>query len=342
MVGTIPVQKHFLKQPVAVGLTMTTTTETAKTNIALPDDFVVDKDARYTGTVTSYSKWRGFGHIELDQKGIIPGDSIFIHWQNIQTEDRYPRLYKDLKVEFGMMIWMEQQGWKKVKSVRAKTVTLPGGAMVNVQDEMDAKKEFVGGQHFRYTGMLKFYDPDRQFGWVKVDDGFAMDDPVPKEIKVEESEVHCGGKKPKQYLKDTKVEFGIQKTKRGDYQVYNMTLPEGIPITQENVENRQEVGGAEKFAGSISWYSWRQGWGHIAPDPLAALPPLVSAKLDEMALAAKTAKPDKPAERLLYFRKTDCEWGAKPEAGKKVTFSVYVDDKGAGAKDVAAVVEVTA
>ncbi|CAK9084794.1 CSD domain-containing protein [Durusdinium trenchii] len=34
----------------------------------LPEGFTVDKDARYTGTVADYNKWRGFGHITIDQQ----------------------------------------------------------------------------------------------------------------------------------------------------------------------------------------------------------------------------------------------------------------------------------
>lgn len=39
----------------------------------------------------------------------------------------------------------------------------------------------------------------------------------------------------------------------------------------------------------------------------------------------------------MYFRKADCEWSLRPEVGKKVTFTVYTDDKGAGATEVSAV-----
>jgi cold shock CspA family protein len=330
----IPVQKTALKTSAA-----TVTTMAAKTPAtpALPDDFEVDKDARYSGTVTSYSKWRGFGHISIDQKGVVPGDSVFVHWKNIQTDDRFPRLKQDLKVEFGLMLTNDWKGWKKVKSVKAKTVTLAGGAMVNIQDEMDAeKKEFVGAQNFRYTGKLKFFDPFRGFGWVALDDGFALDEPVPKELKVEGVEINSGGKPHKSRLQSMDVEFGIQKNKKGDYLVYNMTLPGGHPITQESLENRQDVGG-QKFEGTVSWFTWRQGWGHIAPSPDALLPPAVNQKLDEMvaAAAAKEKADGKPVEKLLYFRKADCEWGFKPEVGQKVVYTVYVDDKGAGAKDVA-------
>eukprot|EP00913_Durusdinium_trenchii_P014260 g13378.t1 len=63
----------------------------------LPDDFTVDKDARYTGSVIDFNKWRGFGHITMDEKGVVPGDKVFVHWKNIQTDDRFPRLQQGLQ-----------------------------------------------------------------------------------------------------------------------------------------------------------------------------------------------------------------------------------------------------
>jgi len=307
--------------------------------VVVPDDFTVDKEARFTGTVSSFNKWRGFGHIVMDQKGVVPGDSLFVHWKNIQTDDRFPRLKEGLQLEFGVMVSMEWKSWKKVKSVKAKTVTLPGGGMVNLQDSMDAeKKTFVGAQNFRYTGQLKFFDQFRGFGWVILDDGFAMDDPVPKEIKVESTELNLGGKPLRSRLAELAIEFGIVKSRRGDqYLAYNVTLPGGHAITQENLEHRQEVAAGQKFSGIISWFNWRQGWGHITPDPAAVLPEQVQKKLDETAAAALKAKPTEAPEKLLYFRKADCDWNMKPEEGTKVKYTVYVDDKGAGAENVEAV-----
>eukprot|EP00930_Biecheleria_cincta_P027099 TRINITY_DN19038_c0_g1_i1.p1 TRINITY_DN19038_c0_g1~~TRINITY_DN19038_c0_g1_i1.p1 ORF type:complete len:322 (+),score=72.49 TRINITY_DN19038_c0_g1_i1:106-1071(+) len=310
-----------------------------KMPVSVPDDFEVDKEARYVGTVTDYSKWRGFGHIELDQKGVVPGDSVFVHWKNIQTDDRFPRLHQGLQVELGLMISKNWRGWQSVRSVKAKTVTLPGGAMVNIQDAMDAeKKSFVGAQNTRYTGTLKFFDAMRGFGWITIDEGFNFgDDAVPAEIKVEGTEMSCGGQRyPRSRLEKLNVEFGIVKNKKGDaYLAYNVTLPGGVLFKQENLEHRQKLGD-QKYAGKVHWYSWRQGWGQILPADVSSLPPVVSQKLDEaVAAAAAKAKSDAPPEKLVYFRKTDAPWGVKLEVGSEVTFSLYTDDKGAGACDIA-------
>jgi len=160
---------------------------------------------------------------------------------------------------------------------------------------------------------------------------------VPAEIKVEGTEVNCGGQSQITRLRceQLDVEFGIVKSKNGDqYLAYNVTLPGGAPLKQENLEHRQGLDGS--YTGTVSWFSWRQGWGQIAPDSIAALPSAVQQKLRESMEAAAKAKPDKTPEELLYFRRGDAEWSLKPEEGTKVKFSVYTDDKGAGAMNIAA------
>ncbi|CAK9101205.1 unnamed protein product [Durusdinium trenchii] len=309
----------------------------------LPEGFTVDKDARYTGTVADYNKWRGFGHITIDQQAVLTQDKVFVHWKNIQTDDRFPRLKEGLQVEFGLFLHMKKSGYPKNVSVKAKTVTLQGGGMVNIQDEMDAETmTFVGAQNLRYTGTIKFFDQMRGFGWVIIDDGFQMEEPVPKEIKVHGTELHTGGKPLRMRIDKLAVEFGIIKNKKGDqYLAYNLTLPGGTPITMETLEHRQPEGG-ERFTGTVQWWHRWQGWGHILPDNSSALPAVVQQKLAEAAAqaAAKAKEGEtKSDDKLLYFRKADCEWNLRPEPGKKVTFTVYTDDKGAGATEVAVVPE---
>ena len=275
----------------------------------------------------------------MDQKGTVPGDKVFVHWKEIQTDDRFPRLQQGLQVEFGLMITNDWKGWSRVRCLKAKNLTLPGGGMVNIQDAMDAESmQFVGAQNFRYTGIVKFFDQFRGFGWVAIDDGFAMEDPVPKEIKVDAVELNTGGKPLRMRIDKLAIEFGIIKGKNGEFLAYNVTLPGGTPITQEAMEHRQEEGG-QRYSGTIQWWHRWQEWGHILPDPDTTFPEAVQKKIDETAAqaAAKARSEEKGKEKLLYFRKADCDWNLRTEIGKKVTFGVYVDDKGAGAKDVAAV-----
>merc|ERR1719424_2680331 len=86
----------------------------------IPEYYVIDKDGRYPGTVISYQKWHGYGFIQPDQAGLVPEDKLWVHWSNIQTEDRFPFLTKDLKVEFGLMKFVTGRDKWETTSLRTK------------------------------------------------------------------------------------------------------------------------------------------------------------------------------------------------------------------------------
>mmetsp|Transcript_4792 Transcript_4792/g.11249 ORF Transcript_4792/g.11249 Transcript_4792/m.11249 type:complete len:177 (-) Transcript_4792:174-704(-) len=102
-------------------------------------------------------------------------------------------------------------------------------------------------------------------------------------------------------------------------------------------ENREELGGV--FTGTIQRYNWRGGWGYIMPDNLAELPKRAREKLKQAKEDADAAGKDWSDENLVYFRKPDVNHteGFKLGIDVPVTFSVYVDDKGAGAYEVSMV-----
>lgn len=288
------------------------------------EDFAVDPEARFQGKVTAYSKFSGYGFIELAQTGLIPEDKLFVHWKNIVTDDRFPSLLKDMDVECSI-------GKARNNTVHALKVTMPGGGGVKVQDEADAaKKEFVGGQFVRYTGLMKWFDPRRGMGYITIDDGISLGEGVPKEIKAETSEINAGGRQPPS-MKEEKVEFGIWKTKRDEYKAYNVTHPGGDPLTLESIEHRSDLG-AQSFSGEVDLWNWRQGWGFIKLAENASLPPAAAAKQEEAKQAAEAK--GKTFTNALYFRRADIRQGTKLEKGQQVQFQLYIDDKGAGALDV--------
>eukprot|EP00928_Gymnodinium_smaydae_P056117 TRINITY_DN39543_c0_g1_i1.p1 TRINITY_DN39543_c0_g1~~TRINITY_DN39543_c0_g1_i1.p1 ORF type:complete len:192 (+),score=54.03 TRINITY_DN39543_c0_g1_i1:73-648(+) len=104
-------------------------------------------------------------------------------------------------------------------------------------------------------------------------------------------------------------------------------------------EERHELGN-KTYTGTIQRYSWKFGWGLILPDNAASLPKKVKAKLAESFAAAKAKAEENGKEvgdpNALYFRKPDVnhEEGFKLAPDVAVKFKLYVDEKGAGAKDV--------
>jgi len=264
-------------------------------------------------------KWSGYGWIELQDKNVIPDNTVYVFHKSLKSEDRFPFLMPDMVVELGLHPFGKKSMPGKI-FIRAKAVSLPGGKPIAIQDAFDAeKKTFVGGQHLRYTGVLEWYSVPRQFGYVKMDDGFDLGgEPVPNSVKVEMAEVNSGGEEIPTRMKDVPVEFSIWKTQKGDYRVYNMTLPGGQPITAPALENRKVFRGQE-FTGTIDSNWWQQGYGMIKVAEGTALPPQVQAKM----------KND-----LLYFRNSDIKDKRWVKKTMKVTFQVYIDDKGCGACEI--------
>lgn len=297
----------------------------------------IDKEARYLGTVLSYYKWSGYGFIVPSQPGLVPSGRLYVNWSNIMSEDRYPHLLKGMNVEFGLMKKKEKRH-DGVLALRARMVTLPGGDNIALQDDIDAqKKTFVGAQHARYTGTLKFYNPLKGFGYITMDEssrrGLRADtvEEVPRELRVEEQEVNAGGKRPRR-MENVAVEFGIVRTRNGDFMAYNMTMTGGKPLLTNTIENRQILG-PRTYTGTLTSWNWRQGWGFVTPEASQRLPPQVLTKMSKMVEHAKN-KGKSDVEKVLYCRRSDFGPGARPETGLQVTFQVYTDDKGAGAFEI--------
>jgi cold shock CspA family protein len=299
----------------------------------VPSGFQVDQNARYTGTVQFYAKWKGYGFIEVTQQGVVPNNKLFVHWRQLQSDDRFPTLVKGLEVEFGVMIAPTNNFRSTGNTLRAKNVTMVGGMNLAMQDDLDAQeKVFVGGQHLRYTGQVKFFTPKHGFGYVVMDQGYDVDPTVPSELRVDTAEVNAGGRQPV-WMENLAVEFGIYRDAKMKYKVYNMTLPGGHPLTQDALENRISMG-PQTYSGEVAIWNWRGGWGFIRVEPSVVLPPRVMAKLAQQAQAAKARGRTITQEKMLYFRKPDCAVSLMMNKGCAVTFQIYIDDKGAGATEV--------
>ena len=66
------------------------------------EDFEFDDSTRYTGECVFYNKSGGFGLIKLDEEGVVPENKIMMFWREITSDDRWPFLRKELKVEFNL------------------------------------------------------------------------------------------------------------------------------------------------------------------------------------------------------------------------------------------------
>eukprot|EP00929_Paragymnodinium_shiwhaense_P096858 TRINITY_DN5858_c0_g2_i1.p1 TRINITY_DN5858_c0_g2~~TRINITY_DN5858_c0_g2_i1.p1 ORF type:complete len:216 (+),score=61.28 TRINITY_DN5858_c0_g2_i1:66-650(+) len=113
------------------------------------------------------------------------------------------------------------------------------------------------------------------------------------------------------------------------------------PVWQRKLdeENRSELGN-KTYSGTIAKYYWKFGWGFITPDNFNGLPKKVKEAVEAATQEAieKAAANGKDADEnhYIYFRKPDInhQEGFKIAPDTAVTFSLYMDEKGAGAKDV--------
>merc|ERR1712232_421232 len=100
-------------------------------------------------------------------------------------------------------------------------------------------------------------------------------------------------------------------------------------------EGRKDVG-SNVYQGVIQRYIGKLGYGFISPDSPDSMPKNVKAALAKQTAAAEEKGRSIEDGNLLYFRKPDVNHDEdfKLTPGTPCTFVVYVDNKGAGARDV--------
>ncbi|CAE7817641.1 unnamed protein product [Symbiodinium microadriaticum] len=189
----------------------------------------------------------------------------------------------------------------------------------------------------RFSGTLKICDPRSGSGLIEVDSEFytAPGTSVPSQVLLASNALDARGL-PAESLRDVAVEFQLCRAPGKGYQLQAtaISLPGGIPLTLEALENRQIVS-SDLFGGSVARWNASQGWGLIKADASAALPPFVQAKLmqqaQQAASRAAASREEDPQEELIYVRRSDLESGVQLCKGSKVVYKIYVDDKGVGA-----------
>merc|ERR1719210_622559 len=133
-----------------------------------------------------------------------------------------------------------------------------------------------------------------------MDEGYDVDASVPTQLRVDREEVNAGGQNPV-FMENLAVEFGIYKTPKNQYKVYNMTLPGGHPLTQDALENRISMG-PQSYTGEVAIWNWRNGRGFIRMAQHIVLPPRVAAKLAQQQANTRQRGKMISDEKMMYFR----------------------------------------
>jgi len=169
----------------------------------------IDESTRYTGTVKDYNRRRGFGHILPDGEEDKRENRIFVHWKQIQSDDTWPSLEDEQKVEYYKA--KKNRGRQKDKPVAAK-VTLPGGGNVSA----NAGRTYLDNAQ-RFKGIVKYWNVEKGFGFIKIDSDISVggtDFPADKDVYVPIDEIVTDDEPPALKLKD-EVEFSTYKTEKG-------------------------------------------------------------------------------------------------------------------------------
>lgn len=304
-----------------------------------PSTTKVDEKTRFKGTVLRYNKQGGYGFVKPEKSGVVPGDEVMVYWKEIKSTDRWPFLYKDLDVEFNLAKYEKANGSGCI--IKGTEVTLPGKKAVNLQDELEDKKEYIHSKATRFSGVVKYYNAAEGYGSVTLDEGYAGVEDVPAEaLRVVRAEINSGSEAPC-LRKDLKIEFGIQKNLKGNYSCYNVTLPGGDSLERNVVEERKEEG-KTTYNGEVSFFSVQKGYGYIKPDSISKFPAKCKKALEEDAAASKAKlekkgqdKKSTALEPLVYFRRGDMSENFV-KRGTKVSFRLYQDIRGVGALAVTA------
>lgn len=181
----------------------------------------------YKGTVKSFKKQRGFGHIQPDP-GTNIGSTVFVHWKAIKTNDKWPTLPEGMRVSFrAKKDEMDMSRWK------ATEVFSENGDQISSKD---GRTLFQDGK--KWVGVCKNYNRGAGEGLIEAEGSVPWGT---KGLKVLRSEIDCVYDPPV-LTPNTRVEFQV--THEGsEYLAVNVTQPGGAKIQNKAPRKRESPEG---------------------------------------------------------------------------------------------------
>lgn len=186
--------------------------------------------AKQSGVVSKFNDKRGFGFITPD-KG---GTEVFVHWEGIETDDRWPKLEKGMKVQYRTEVGDDGK-------TRAVGVSKPGGGKLSVSTD---NKEYGD---FRYPGKVKWFrsrsGKEGGFGFIELTmDAAVGSDTLPEgtEVYVSREEILSENPVNPKVAKGMEVEFLVAKTADGKFLACEVTLPNGVPISDGDLPEKTD------------------------------------------------------------------------------------------------------
>jgi len=293
------------------------------------------------GTVVRFFRGRGFGFIKPE----AGGKEVFVHWEDLVTDDHWPFVKRDTEVEY---VLEENDG-----KYAAKEVTLVDGEKIPIfvkpYENREVNKEDI------YTGTVKFFDgrkgfgfvtPDEEISWentssgdglffsrdafiatnagkgmvLRVRDGLRVSFKIYKDEKgLGACEVQNEDQTPLECVPRKDGGSRKRKRKRGDTGKKNTKKVKTVAKTKDELIAEREVDEDDNvYTGTVMFYKQHKEFGFI--------------KIEEEITFKDTTISEK-----LYVMKEDIVCDSEDvglTSGSEVMFKIYKDSKGLGAAEV--------
>jgi len=197
-------------------------------------------DSKVKGTVVRFFRGRGFGFIKPDGGG----KEVYVHWEDLVTDDHWPFVQRGTEVEFSTV---GEDG-----KLAAKEVTLASGEKIPIFSKPYEDREVNYDE--TYVGSIKFFDGRKGFGFLKPDEEFSWKDTPSGEglfFSRDAIIVSNAGRNMVAQVKDgMRVSFQVYKDKKGlgacHIQQEDETPFECVPRKEGKGGNRKRKRGAGK------------------------------------------------------------------------------------------------
>jgi len=182
------------------------------------------------GTVKSFNKQRGFGHIEPDDTSDF-GDKVSCHWKSIKSSDKWPTLVKGMRVAF-----RAEEDKKKANCWKTTEVYSEEGDEIKLDEEVTLLNK---GK--LYKGVCKTYNKSKGTGFIKPDGKGPW---KAAGVKVQRSDIEGNGGTPS-LKQGQRVQFQLTKEKAG-YRAVNVAIQGAKKAAAKSASGKKKQKKAEK------------------------------------------------------------------------------------------------
>uniref|UniRef100_A0A7S1EZ66 CSD domain-containing protein n=1 Tax=Noctiluca scintillans TaxID=2966 RepID=A0A7S1EZ66_NOCSC len=192
----------------------------------------IDETMRVTGTVIQFLDKRGFGFIKPDGEVEEGQDRVFVHWLQIASPDKWPRLEKDMVVQYN-------PGTDDKGRPAAFNVTSEDGGDITLEelDDRNLSKFRVGGTVKFFTrGGYGFIETKKAITWPK-----RL--PAGSDVYVSREELDVASGFVSKLQQGMDVEFNVfVKDGKDGVAAANVTAPGGVSLAVETSERTKGKG----------------------------------------------------------------------------------------------------